>query len=185
MKLILVRHPQPEVAAGICYGSTDLAVSPQQREAVLHALHALLATLPATVALYSSPLRRCADLASQLHAQRPECTLAFDPRLVEMDFGAWEMRAWDDIPRQQIDDWAADLINYRPGGGENVLTMTARVADFYGTIQRQRHDAVVICHAGTIRLMAALHDGLPPPEAALQAARAPLSIAYGASLILE
>jgi alpha-ribazole phosphatase len=182
MKLILVRHPQPEVAAGICYGSTDLAVSAQQREAVLHAL---LATLPATDALYSSPLRRCADLATQLHAQRPECTLSLDPRLVEMDFGAWEMRAWDDIPRRQIDDWAADLIHYRPGGGETVLAMTTRVADFYSAIQRQRRDAVVICHAGTIRLMAALHAGLPPAEAALQAALTPLSIAYGTSLILE
>jgi alpha-ribazole phosphatase len=28
MKLILVRHPQPLVAPGVCYGSTDLAIAP-------------------------------------------------------------------------------------------------------------------------------------------------------------
>lgn len=182
MKLILVRHPRPEVVAGICYGSSDLPVSPQECKNVLHSL---FATLPACTALYSSPLQRCADLAIALQTQRPESTLTFDHRLVEMDFGAWEMRAWDDIPRQQVDDWAADLIHYRPGGGENVLAMAARVADFYGAVQRQRRDAVIICHAGTIRLMTALHAGLPPAEAALQAALTPGSIAYGATIILE
>ena len=182
MKLILVRHPQPEIDPGICYGSTDLAVSPQQRD---HTLHALLATLPETETLYSSPLRRCAELAALLHTHRPTTQLSFDPRLAEMDFGSWEMRPWDDIPRQQVDAWAADLIDYRPGGGESVLQMAARVADIYHAIAGRRQDAIIICHAGTMRLMGALHAGLTPAQAALQAARAPMAIAYGATLILD
>ena len=44
-----------------------------------------------------------------------------DARLVELDFGSWEMHHWDTIPRAQIDAWAADVALYRPGDGESVL----------------------------------------------------------------
>lgn len=47
-----------------------------------------------------------------------------------MGFGAWEMRAWNAIPRAEVDAWAADLLHYRPDGGENVLDMACRVAAF-------------------------------------------------------
>jgi alpha-ribazole phosphatase len=179
MRLILVRHPQPLVAAGICYGSTDLDVAPPQLE---RTLAELAPQLPADVPLYSSPLRRCAGLAVHLSAAP-----IFDRRLVEMDFGAWEMRPWDDIARTEIDAWAADMVNYRPGGGDSVLRMAARIADFYADLQRQLGDngqAVVICHAGAMRLLSARHAGLSLTEMALQAASTPHKIAYGAALIL-
>lgn len=184
MRLILVRHPQPLVAAGVCYGSTDLDVAPGQLE---HTLAALAPQLPADAPLYSSPLRRCAGLAARLSAAP-----IFDRRLVEMDFGAWEMRPWDDIPRADVDAWAADMVNYQPGGGDSVLRMAARIADFYDDLQRQlgqgdnggNAEAIVICHAGAMRLLSARHAGLPPPEMALQAAGTPHKIAYGAVLVL-
>jgi alpha-ribazole phosphatase len=179
MRLILLRHPKPLVAAGVCYGSTDLAVAADELERV----RAELDGLPRHAAVYSSPLRRCAELATRLSAAtQPH----FDARLVEMDFGAWEMRRWDDIARAEIDAWAADLVHYRPGGGDSVLHMARRVADFYADIQRQQSgDSIVVCHAGTIRLLAACHAGLSPADAALQAARTPHAIAYGGALTLE
>ncbi len=82
MRLILVRHPQPLVAPGLCYGSTDLAVAPQELARVLAAVGP---TLPPGLPLFSSPLRRCAELAAAL----PRASLEFDARLVEIDFGAW------------------------------------------------------------------------------------------------
>ena len=179
MRLILVRHPRPLVAAGVCYGSTDLEVDPGELE---HALAALTPQLPAGLPVYSSPLRRCAGLAARLSN-----TPMFDARLVEMHFGRWEMRAWDDIPRADVDAWAADLVEYRPGGGESVLQMAARIAAFHADLQRQLGDdgeAIVICHAGAMRLLSACHAGLPPTEMALQAARTPHHIAYGATLTL-
>lgn len=180
MRLILVRHPQPLVAAGICYGSTDLEVAPAE---LARTLAALAPRLPAGLPVYSSPLRRCAGLAAGLSANP-----IFDARLVEMHFGGWEMRAWDDIARADVDAWAADLANYQPGGGESVLRMAARIAAFHADLQRQLGgdgEAIVICHAGAMRLLSACHAGLPPPEMALQAARAPHHIAYGGILILE
>lgn len=180
MRLILVRHPQPLVAAGICYGSTDLEVATGE---LARTLAALAQQLPSGLSVYSSPLRRCAGLAAGLSN-----TPIFDARLVEMHFGGWEMRAWDDIPRADVDAWAADLVNYQPGGGESVLRMAARIAAFHSDLQRQLGndgEAIVICHAGAMRLLSACHAGLPPQEMALQAARAPHHIAYGATLILE
>jgi alpha-ribazole phosphatase len=44
--------------------------------------------------------------------------------------------------------------------------------------------AVVVCHAGTIRLLAALHGGAPLEQAALDAARTPHRIAYGQLVVL-
>lgn len=172
MKLILVRHPKPEVAPGLCYGSTDLTVAPAQLEQTLAALR-----LPADLPIYSSPLQRCAVLAERLSASP-----VYDARLVEMHFGVWEMRAWDDIPRAEIDAWAADMVHYRPGGGESVLQMATRIDAFYH--QLPRDGAVIICHAGAMRLLAARHDGLPPARMALQAAQSAHQISYGATVIL-
>jgi alpha-ribazole phosphatase len=180
MRLILIRHPQPDVAPGVCYGRTDLAVMPVQLEL---ALAALLPTLPAGLPVYASPLQRCALLAARL-APDP----VYDERLVEMDFGAWEMQRWDAVPRAEVDAWAADLANYRPGGGESVLHMAQRIAAFYADLQRQLDEengqAIVVCHAGTMRLLSACHAGLAPPDMALQAASAPHHLPYGAALIL-
>ena len=179
MRLILVRHPKPLVTAGVCYGSTDLEVAPEELE---RTLAALAPQLPAGLPLYSSPLRRCAGLAERLSNDS-----IFDARLVEMHFGGWEMRRWDDIPRADVDAWAADLVNYQPGGGESVLRMAARIAAFHADLRRQLGadgEAIVICHAGAMRLLSACDAGLAPHEMALQAARTPHHIAYGSTLIL-
>jgi alpha-ribazole phosphatase len=177
MRLILVRHPQPLVAPGICYGSTDLAVAP---EVARRAAATLGAALPAAARVYSSPLQRCTAVAARL--SRP----TLDTRLAEMDFGRWEMQPWAAIPKAEIDAWTASLIDYRPGGGESVLQMTARVASFYDDMCRLSDAAaVVICHAGTMRVLAACQAGLPLAETALRAAKAPHAIAYGEQLILD
>jgi alpha-ribazole phosphatase len=176
--VILVRHPQPLVAPGVCYGRTDLAVAPEQLEQTLTALRA---SLPAGLPLYSSPLRRCAELAARLSP-----TPLYDERLVEMDFGTWEMQPWDAIPRADIDAWAGDVVHYRPGGGESVLQMAERIAAFHADLQRQQPggDIIVVCHAGAMRLLSACHAGLAPAAMALHAARAAHNIPYGSMLVL-
>jgi alpha-ribazole phosphatase len=171
MKLILVRHPQPLVAPGICYGSTDLAVAPDQLEQTLAALR-----LPAGLPVYSSPLRRCAELAARV-SPSPR----YDARLAEMHFGDWEMQPWDAIPRAAIDAWAADVVHYRPGNGESVLQMAERISAFY---QQLDGDAIIICHAGAMRLLTARHAGLAPADMALQAAQTAHQIPYGSTLTL-
>ena len=183
MKLILVRHPQPAVASGICYGGSNVAVAPH----ILAAARAgLRASLPAHTPLYTSPLSRCAALASTLAHDLQASQFTHDARLVEMDFGSWELRAWQDIERGEIDAWALDLAHYRPGGGENVLAMARRIAAFLDELLREQHAAVIIiCHAGTIRLLSALQAGLPLAQTALLAASSAHKIAYGAVVTLD
>jgi alpha-ribazole phosphatase len=175
MTLYLVRHPRPAVAPGLCYGASDVAVP----DAELARAHAALAQqnlhhLP----VYASPLQRCALLAERLAPGR----VTHDARLAEMDFGAWELRAWSDIPRADVDAWAADLLHYRPGGAENVLDVARRVQAFVADLRAP--SALIVCHAGTIRLMTALHGGAPLEQAALQAARTPHRIGYGDLVVL-
>jgi alpha-ribazole phosphatase len=180
MRLILVRHPRPQIAHGVCYGSSDVPAQPAHQAQVLAGL---LASLP-DAALVTSPLLRCAELAAQL-ARHRNTTLSTDHRLAEMHFGAWEMRPWDDIPRAEVDAWAADLVHYRPGGGENALAVTGRVSAFYADARRQQRDVIAICHAGTIRVLEACQYGLSLPEIALRAAQEPNQIPYGASRIMH
>ena len=177
MRLHLVRHLQPVVACGLCYGRSDLAVDAQLQTA---ALPALRARLPPGAPLYSSPLQRCASLARALspHVQ-------FDPRLAELDFGAWELRPWDTIARAEIDAWAQDVALYRPGGGESVFDMARRIAAFYDDLVELRlPSAVLVCHAGAMRLLAARARGLDPMQMALDAAARPHAIDYGEVMII-
>ena len=153
MRLYLVRHPKPDVPAGYCYGRTDLPAQDADTARVLGAL--TNQGLPGAMPVYASPLQRSAILAQRL-SKAP----TFDARLAEMDFGAWELRHWDTIARDEIDAWNADLLHYRPGGGENVMQVAVRVAAFRADIQRAGcAAALVICHAGAMRLLHAMSSG--------------------------
>ncbi|MEW6763630.1 MAG: histidine phosphatase family protein [Pseudomonadota bacterium] len=179
MELVLVRHPQPDVAPGICYGRSDIAASPSAIAAVAQGLHE--AGLPGDLPVFASPLRRCAELADRLGVP-----VTYDARLAEMDFGAWEMQPWDAIPRAEIDAWSADLLHYRPGGGESVSDVARRVAAFSDALRQANHPrALLVCHAGSMRLLAALHAGGSVEETALRAASQAHRIDYGGIIVLK
>ena len=142
MRLFLIRHPQPEITPGICYGRSDLPLrQPWSADA-------LRAHLPAGIPVVSSPLQRCRALAAAL---APDYRI--DERLTELDFGAWEMQAWDDIPRAQIDAWAADPLGFAGHGGESVLQMQARVRQALAELDGR--DGVWVTHAGVMKLVLA------------------------------
>jgi alpha-ribazole phosphatase len=94
------------------------------------------------------------------------------------------------FPVAEIDAWAADMAHYRPGGGESVFLMAARVRAWHAHLLRhaQAHaieHAIVVCHAGTMRLLSACHAGLSLPDMALHAASTPHKIGYGATIVLD
>ena len=178
MRVHLIRHFAPGVAPGVCYGSSDLTVSDEVHERMLPAA---LAALPAGVPVYSSPLKRCLRLAHALSAEP-----RIDQRLVELDFGTWELRPWSGIARAEVDAWAADVPDYRPGGADSVAAMALRVQAFYDDLLQAPHpECVVVCHAGTIRLFAARQLGLTAAGMAQHAATHPHAIAYGGVLTLD
>ena len=104
-RLWLVRHAQPVVAAGTCYGALDV---PADAAATQVAAQRLAQALPAGAAAHYSTLQRCELLALATQALQPNLTIHPDARLREMDFGAWEGHAWDSIGQSAIDVWTAD-----------------------------------------------------------------------------
>jgi alpha-ribazole phosphatase len=103
-----------------------------------------------------------------------------------MDFGSWGLRRWDAIPRADIDAWTADLLHFRPGGAENVLDVARRVAAFTADLRATGvQQALIICHAGTIRLLDALRGAASLEQAALQAAGTPHGVEYGQVIVMD
>ena len=154
-RLWLVRHAQPLVAPGLCYGRLDVAAD---AAATAASAQALAAVLPSDVRLaHHSPLLRCEQLAQTLQALRPDLTLNADARLQELDFGAWEGHAWNAIGHVPVDAWTAAFATHRPGGGENLAAMLLRVAAALEAARRQAlaaqegSDILWITHAGVAR----------------------------------
>ncbi len=109
--------------------------------------------------VFSSPSNRCMLLARELAAPR-EPVMAED--LMEMSFGAWEGRLWDDLPREELDAWADDVWNYRPGGAESAAMVARRWARWSSSIVESAHGtAVAVTHAGFIRVALTCAGVLP------------------------
>jgi alpha-ribazole phosphatase len=152
VRVYLIRHPRPAVAPDICYGASDLDLA----DGALDCVPRLRAILPAHLPLFSSPLRRCRRLAETLH-DAPR----YDGRLSEMDFGAWELRPWNEIPRAELDAWADAPMGYAPPGGESVGALRSRVTAFLAEhCAPGGEDFAVVTHAGVMRIFAANLQGL-------------------------
>ncbi len=151
--LWLVRHARPLIAPGICYGHHDVAADAAGTRAAAERLHAALP--PRLAGAFTSPLRRCAQLAQDVQALGPDLLLTTDHRLAELDFGSWEGRAWDDIAHADIEAWTTGFASHRPGGGEALSGMLERVQQALEEAAQQslRHggDVLWITHAGVAR----------------------------------
>lgn len=145
MQLWLIRHPAPQVAVGVCYGRTDLPLA----EDVAAAATRIAAQLPSQLPVFTSPLRRCRQLADALHPAPHS-----DARLQEMNFGTWEMTPWSQIQRETLDGWAADPLGYRPPQGESVAELQARVHAFVTEARGAGLErAVLVTHAGVMKVI--------------------------------
>lgn len=147
-RLILLRHPTPRVAPGTCYGRTDMPLAHDDAQE----LPRILAALPAFDHLISSPLQRCRVLAEAI-SERTGKIAGIQSPWIEMDFGAWEGKAWSDLPRADLDQWADDFLHYRGHGGESVAQLRDRVATAMSALPKG--DCLVVTHMGAIK--AALH----------------------------
>ena len=156
MALTLVRHTRPLGVDGLCYGATEVDLAPGfEAEAGV-----IAARLGRADRILTSPLGRCRRLAERLGAMLGAPVIVADDWR-EMNFGAWEGRPWDAIPRAELDAWAADLLNARPHGGESVGHLLARTRR--ALLQCGPGVTVAVTHAGVIR--AALFDASGDPAA--------------------
>ena len=157
MKLWLVRHAQPLVASGVCYGASDLAADQQASQ---DAAERLAQALPLGVCVVASPLQRCEQLALALRGLRPDLSYTLDSRLQEMNFGQWEGQRWDAIPRAELDAWTASFATWPCGGAQSVDDFMARVGAVWDETRACNLATVWITHAGVIRATTLLAQGL-------------------------
>ena len=172
MKLWLVRHARVQLASGLCYGASDVPAEPEHTAA---AAATLAAAMPMSAPLWVSGLGRAQQLAAAVRALRVDLAPpTVDLRLNEMNFGQWELQAWDAIPRSAFDSWMADFAHHRFGGAESTQQVIDRVAAALAetaaaTRETGAADAVWICHAGVIRAVQYLAaHGTQPIERAHQ-----------------
>ena len=101
--------------------------------------------------IFSSPLERCAGLARLLQ-QKFGTPVIYDNRLLEMNFGLWELKNWDDIDRKELDLWAKNVWSYPFPNGESAEIVFERVQSFRAEFKSQLENALVISHSGVLKL---------------------------------
>jgi alpha-ribazole phosphatase len=161
MLIYLVRHARPDAAHGICYGRREVSVTASENASAARAVRGQIpAAILESAPLYSSPLERCAMLARELAGGR---SITATPSLLELDFGTWEGRPWDEIPREDLDAWAADLWGYAPGQGESAKAAAHRWRYWVDSLQRHSPGPVIaVTHAGLIRVAHAVESSSDP-----------------------
>ncbi|MDR2451907.1 MAG: histidine phosphatase family protein [Candidatus Accumulibacter sp.] len=150
-RILLIRHTRLAVAPGVCYGRADIPLAPTfAAEAV-----EVLARMPWTPAeIWTSPAVRCMRLADAFGI--PAKRVRVDSRLLELDFGEWENRAWESFRSPQSEAWARDPLKVRPPGGETAAELHLRVGqardELLARVMTEENLRVaVITHAGVIR----------------------------------
>jgi alpha-ribazole phosphatase len=144
--LWMVRHAEL-AARGLCYGQLDLAA-----RTLVERADAWRGG-PRPSAVFSSPLRRCAEtavaLAERLSLPKP----SLHAELMELNFGAWEGVAWSDLePHDAFQQWMHAWQTLAPPGGETVGDLERRVQSF-AMRPELPEGAILVTHAGPIRLL--------------------------------
>ena len=160
MFIYLIRHTRPDVADGVCYGQSDVALA-KSFEAEKESVRRKLRSLAEPELVCSSPLLRCARLAAALAGSG----VRIDDRLKEMAFGDWELEYWDNIERACLDEWASDFVRRAPPRGETLASLYRRVRMWIEDLLSQPFDPVaVVTHAGVIRCLHAWATGVSLAE---------------------
>ena len=163
-QILLIRHCEvPDEYRGRYIGSTDVPLSETGRAAARNLAPQLARFAPETI--FSSPLRRAVETA-ELAA--PGRAIRFDPRLAEIDFGAWEALTFAEIEQratpEELRCWSDSPGEMAFPGGESFPAFRRRVDEAFAELVRgdMGETVAVVTHGGpAMRILATLHH-LPP-----------------------
>lgn len=148
--LYLARHGETDNnAKKIFQGIID---APLNNNGILQAeaMRNMLADIPIT-RVFCSPLIRAVKTASIILFDR-NIQISIDPRLVEINFGAWEQTPEAVVMEKWPDDYNSyrfDITNFRPEGGESSGEVLKRAASWWDDIQAnfdQNDSILVVAH---------------------------------------
>lgn len=163
MEVVLIRHTSVDVPAGVCYGRTDVPLKAGFEEEAARTKHELQA-LGAFDHVFSSPLSRCLRLAAYCGFPHPQQ----DNRLLELDFGDWEMKSFDEITDSRLQAWFDDYLHVAPTNGEAFSDQIRRVGDFLDELKEKDYGRVAVFAHGGVLLSAQIHVGALTIEKAFE-----------------
>ena len=153
MIVYLIRHTRLRVTPDVCYGQSEMEVLGWHLERTVKRLKKQVLLQPRDT-IYSSPLKRCVILAKAL--SKGPCRVKVDHRLMELNFGQWEMQDWNNIDDQALLDWSGDMINKQLPDGESYAQLYQRAGDFWQFLLQQEHEQTAVCtHGGVIKALLA------------------------------
>lgn len=164
IRLILARHGETlPNRRGVLLGRDDPGLT-EHGQAQARALAAWVAERGPTRVI-SSPLTRCRDTASVI-ADACSLDVATDQRLIEVDYGEWEGRAFADVPDDASACWRSDA-RFRPPGGESLADVQGRVGDWCRELAASDEEAtlVAVSHVSPIKAAVVWALGAEPEAA--------------------
>lgn len=162
-RLTIIRHAQtPASLDGTFCGARDVALtSVGRRMAELLPGNPLLAGIERVIA---SPMERTRDTARPVTSAFDLADAKTDPRLRELEFGAWEGLAPSAL-RDRADhaSWQADPYANAPPGGETGAEVLERALRAVADALATTVDLAIVTHKSPARLLAA-YFGAASPE---------------------
>jgi alpha-ribazole phosphatase len=132
MQVHLIRHTTLDISTDICYGQTEVPLT----QSFVKEKKWLLKQLDAQYdAVFTNPLSRCTQLAQQIPTQFYQT----DARLLEMNFGRWELQKWNEIAPESLNLWMNDFVNRQVESGESLRLMSQRVIAFIEKLSEQAY----------------------------------------------
>ncbi|MDE6248217.1 MAG: alpha-ribazole phosphatase family protein [Paramuribaculum sp.] len=175
MEIVFVRHTSVDVPKGMCYGRSDVATA-STFEAEAETVKLQLDLLDSPEAIFTSPLSRCTKLAA--YCGYPDAVR--DDRLLELNFGDWELRYFDEIDDPQLQRWYDDYLYVAPTNGEAFPEQLQRVKEFIEEMKTRGFGRITVFAHGGVLLCAMIIAGALSPEEAMSSIPP-----YGSVLRLE
>lgn len=151
--ITFIRHTSVDVPRGVCYGRTDVPLASSFAEEAEAVRQRLQPTQFDSV--FTSPLSRAVRLAA--YCGYPHATK--EARLLELDFGEWEMRDYDTLYHSdhRFAYWCEHYCNTATPHGESVEDQARRLAEFLSDLQARSTDNVdrhyaAFCHGGILAI---------------------------------
>ena len=163
MNITLIRHTKVAIEKGICYGQSDVDLA-NSFESEKTALQTKIKSVEFDI-IYSSPLTRCKILADALFLNMK---IIYDNRLMELNFGDWEGKHWDDISKtSHAKFFFIDYVKTACPGGESYQDLINRITNFYQEMKSKHagKQVAIVCHGGTIIAFLCVIEGISPQQA--------------------
>ena len=165
--VVLVRHASTSWSGRRYCGRADPPLSPEGRREAEKLAARLAPGLPPGIRLVSSPSRRARQTAAAIASRLPEIEIEIDDRWLEADVGLAEGRTFDELavldPGLAAALAAGDAAIDWPGG-ETATALQTRITDAWSALLAVGRPAVIVSHAGPIRIAAGLASGRAAAE---------------------